>query len=72
MKILGSEDIINKHRGERITLGLKRANGVFFTDYTLKEATATHLFVSGPRGEEALLLSEIIKIEFHSAAGGRV
>lgn len=69
---MGSEEIFNKHRGELVTLGLKRPSGVYFSDYLLKEASVTHLFVVSSRGEEAILLSEIVKIEFHQTTGGRV
>jgi len=67
---MGSAELINIHKGERITLGLKRPNGsVFFNEYVLVEATDSHLFVNSPRGSEAILLSEIVKMEFKSAAG---
>ena len=65
-----SEEILNQHKGEQVTLGLKRATGVFFAGYVLRQATSTHLFVTSQRGEEAILLSEIVKIEFHPATAG--
>ncbi|MFA5077350.1 MAG: hypothetical protein WC488_02900 [Candidatus Micrarchaeia archaeon] len=57
---------IEKHLGELASVGHKRPNGIFFIDGVLKAVSPTHLFLSTSRGDVALLLSEVSKIEFKS------
>lgn len=57
-----------KHIGEMVSIGHKRPNGTFFFDGRLKAVSATHLFIATAQGEQAILLSEISKIEFKQAS----
>jgi|GEM_PF-1635202 len=55
---------LKKKIGWQVCIGHKRPNGVFFYDGTITGVSDTHLFLRTISGEQAILLTEISKIEF--------
>ncbi len=56
---------LQKHVGEKVSLGLKRPNGAFFVTGYIQSISPTHLFFRTLDGrEEAYLLTDIVKMEF--------
>jgi len=58
---------LKKKIGWQVCVGHKRPNNIFFYDGTIMGVSETHLFLRTVSGEQALLLTEISKIEFKTA-----
>jgi len=72
---MGCVCMFEEHIGDLVSVGHKRPNGVFFIDGTIISVNPTHLLLKTKYGNQALLLSDISKVEFHAqptAPGGRI